>query len=109
MSVRRWSLWLVLALALGWAGGLAVPPDAAAQWADAPPGAADSWTPTSGSPSFAALASGAGSRVLVLKYLGASHATALARPLLAVHPSALDPDGQADRHSSSLICTPLRC
>ena len=109
MNRRRWALWLVLALALAWVGGLASAADAAALRADPPLGAADSWAPASGSLAVAPLASSAVNRVVVAKHFGAGHALLLAQPLFPIRAAGLGPDGQTDRLSPSLICTPLRC
>jgi hypothetical protein len=108
MRHRRWSLGLVLALAIGWLGGIASPSILASQRQDLPASASNSWTPVENSLAFAAQASSVHSR-LAIKHLGASQPTALARPLPAVQPSVFDPDGQASPHFSSLICMPLRC
>src|SRR5690349_13622650 len=95
MRHSRWALVLVLALALGWVGGLAAPAAVAAPQPAQSAEAADSWSPVGGTLAFAPLAAGASSRGVALKTLAAALATAPPVAVLAAHPAALLPEGQA--------------
>ena len=105
----RWALFLVLAVAVGWLGGLAVPADAAASYRAPASEAADSWAPVGGVLAFAPLAAGAVSRGGALKTLNASPPAAPLAPLPAASPAALAHQALAARYAPAPLCMPLRC
>jgi hypothetical protein len=108
MRHSRWALFLVLALAMGWIGGLAAL-GAAAPQSDQSSEAADSWSPVGGTLAFAPLAVGSGSRSGALKTLVAIPSPSPQLAFLAVLPAALLPEGRDSGPSSALLCMPLRC